>query len=159
MGIEHDILEKAAAGGPGRNAIDQKIGDLYGSCMDEKTVNQKGIAALKPELDRLNSVKDKQALIDEIAHVHLIGPNPLFNFYSSSDLHNADHVIAYIDQGGLSLPDRDYYLKDDGQESGDPKTVCGVHERSIRADGEGSQRRRGPGNGSVDTRRRYCASD
>ncbi len=115
MGIEHDILEKAAAGGSGRNAIDQKIGDLYGSCMDEKTVNQKGIAALKPELDRLNSVKDKQGLMDEIAHVHLIGPSPLFNFYSSSDLHNADHVIAYIDQGGLTLPDRDYYLKDDGK--------------------------------------------
>src|SRR6201987_6071335 len=115
QGIEHDILEKAAAGGSGRNAIDQKIGDLYGSCMDEKTVNQKGIAELKPELDRLNAVKDKQALIDEIAHVHMTGPNPLFNFYSSSDLHDANHVIAYIDQGGLSLPDRDYYLKDDGK--------------------------------------------
>src|SRR5579863_409834 len=115
QGIERDILEKAAAGGPGRNAIDQKIGDFYGSCMDEKTVNQKGIAALKPELDRLDAVKDKQALIDEIAHVHMTGPNPLFNFYSASDLHNADRVIAYIDQGGLSLPDRDYYLKDDGK--------------------------------------------
>ena len=45
--------------------------------------------------------------------MHLIGPNPLFNFYSSPDLHNANDVIAYIDQGGLSLPDRDYYLKDD----------------------------------------------
>ena len=115
QGIERDILEKAAAGGPGRNAIDQKIGDFYGSCMDEKTVNQKGIAALKPELDRLEAVKDKQELIDEIAHVHMTGPNPLFNFYSSSDLHNADRVIAYIDQGGLSLPDRDYYLKDTGK--------------------------------------------
>src|SRR5579859_5607848 len=115
QGIEHDIVEKAAAGGPGRNAIDQKIGDLYGSCMDENAVNQKGIAALKPELERLDAVKDKQALIDEIAHVHMTGPNPLFNFYSASDLHNADRVIAYIDQGGLSLPDRDYYLKDDGK--------------------------------------------
>src|SRR5579862_2780638 len=115
QGIERDILEKAAAGGPGRNAIDQKIGDFYGSCMDEKTVNQKGIAALKPELDRLEAVTDRQALIDEIAHVHMTGPNPLFNFYSSSDLHNADRVIAYIDQGGLSLPDRDYYLKDTGK--------------------------------------------
>ena len=111
--IEKGILEKAAAGGPGRDAIDQKIGDLYGSCMDEKGVNAKGLAALKPELDRVAAVKDKGALIDEIAHLHLIGPNPLFNFYSNSDLHNADQVIAYIGQGGLSLPDRDYYVKDD----------------------------------------------
>jgi putative endopeptidase len=113
LGIEKSILEKAAAGGAGRNAIDQKIGDLYGSCMDEKAADAKGIAPLKPELDRIAAVKDKGALIEEIAHIHLIGPNPLFNFYSAADLHNSDQVIAYIDQGGLSLPDRDYYVKDD----------------------------------------------
>jgi putative endopeptidase len=118
--VEHNILEKAAAGGAGRDSIDQKIGDLYGSCMDEKTVNAEGVSGVQPELDRISAAKDKAALIDEIAHVHLtgpmIGPNPLFNFYSASDLHNADMVIAYIDQGGLSLPDRNYYIKDD-----DPK--------------------------------------
>jgi len=113
LDIEHGILEKAAAGGASRNAVDQKIGDLYGSCMDEKSVDAKGIAPVKPELDRIAAVNDKSALIDEIAHVHLMGPNPLFNFYSQSDLHNADQVIAYIDQGGLTLPDRDYYIKDD----------------------------------------------
>ena len=48
----------------------------------------------------------------------MVGPNPLFNFYSSSDLHNADQVIANIDQGGLTLPDRDYYLKDDEKMTG-----------------------------------------
>src|SRR5882762_2088820 len=115
LGIERGILEKAASGGSGRDAIDQKIGDLYGSCMDEKAVNEKGIAPLKPELDRVAAVKDKGALIDEIAHVHVVGPSPLFNFYSNSDLHNADNVIANIDQGGLSLPDRDYYIKDDAR--------------------------------------------
>src|ERR1700720_3349531 len=113
LDIEHGILEKAAAGGASRNAVDQKIGDLYGSCMDQKSADAKGIAPVKPELDRVAAVNDKSALIDEIAHVHLIGPNPLFNFYSQSDLHNADQVIAYIDQGGLTLPDRDYYIKDD----------------------------------------------
>jgi putative endopeptidase len=111
--IEHDILEKAAAGGAGRDGIDQRIGDLYGSCMDEKAVNAKGIAPLQPELERIAAVKDKGALIDELAHLNLVGGTSLFSFYSSSDLHNADEVIAYIDQGGLSLPDRDYYLKDD----------------------------------------------
>jgi len=110
-----DILEKASANDPGRNATEQKIGDFYGSCMDEKAVDAKGMESLKPELDRISAVNDKTALIDAIARVHLIGPNPLFNFFSSPDLHNADQVIAYIDQGGLSLPDRDYYIKDDAR--------------------------------------------
>jgi endothelin-converting enzyme/putative endopeptidase len=114
--IDRSILEKAETGGASRNPIDQKIGDFYGACMDEKTVNTKGVSAVKPELDRIAEAQDKPALIEEIAHVHLIGPNPLFNFYSNSDMHNADQVIAYIDQGGLTLPDRNYYIKDD-----DPK--------------------------------------
>src|SRR5207237_1824157 len=53
LDIEKGILEKAAAGGASRNAIDQKIGDLYGSCMDEKEVNAKGIAHLQPEIERV----------------------------------------------------------------------------------------------------------
>jgi putative endopeptidase len=108
-----DILEKASTAGPNRSVVDQKIGDFYGACMDEKAANAKGLAPLQPELDRIAAAKDKVALIDSIARVHMIGPNPLFNFYSGSDLHNANQVIAYIDQGGLSLPDRDYYIKDD----------------------------------------------
>jgi putative endopeptidase len=111
--ILRGILEKAAAGGSKRNPIDQKIGDYYGACMDEKAVDTRGLDPLKPELERISAVKDKTGLIDAIARVHLIGPNPLFNFYSSPDLHNADMVIAYIDQGGLSLPDRKYYINDD----------------------------------------------
>ena len=113
LAIERRILEKAEAGGAARNAIDQKIGDLYGSCMDEKAVEAKGIAPIKPELERIAAVKDKGALIEEIGHLRLVGGTSLFSFYANSDLHNADQVIAYIDQGGLSLPDRDYYIKDD----------------------------------------------
>ncbi len=113
LDVSRGILEKAEIGGGKRNAIDQKIGDFYGACMDEKAANSKGITALKPELDRLDAVKDKQALMDEIARVHMIGASSLFAFYSQSDLHNADQVIAYIDQGGLTMPDRDYYLKND----------------------------------------------
>ena len=111
--IERGILEKAAAGGANRDAIDQRIGDLYGSCMDEKTVEAKGLSPVQPELDRIAALQDKGALIDELAHLHLVGASSLFSFYSASDMHNADQVIAYIDQGGLSLPDRNYYIKDD----------------------------------------------
>jgi len=113
LGVEREILEKAAAGGADRDAIEQKIGDLYASCMDEKVVNAKGISPLKPELDRVAAVKDKAALIDQIGRLRMMGANALFNFFSNSDLHNADQVIAYISQGGLSLPDRDYYIKDE----------------------------------------------
>src|SRR6202051_3288390 len=113
LDIERGILEKAAAGSPSRNATDQRIGDLYGSCIDEKAANAKGVSPVKPELERIASAKDKSALIDELAHLDLIGAGSLFSFYSSPDMHNADQVIAYIDQGGLTLPDRDYYIKDE----------------------------------------------
>jgi endothelin-converting enzyme/putative endopeptidase len=117
LDIAREILEKAAAGGASRNPIDQRIGDLYGSCMDEKSVEAKGVSPLKPELDRIAAVEDKSALIGQIAHLRLVGVSSLFSFYADSDLHNADQVIAYIDQGGLSLPDRDYYLKDDADKT------------------------------------------
>jgi putative endopeptidase len=111
--VMREILEKAAVADAGRDAISQKIGDYYGSCIDEAAANAHGVDPLKPELKRIASAKDKAALIEAVARVQLLGPNPLFNFYSSPDLHSANDVIVYIDQGGLSLPDRDYYLKDD----------------------------------------------
>ncbi|MGZ4731316.1 MAG: M13 family metallopeptidase [Terriglobales bacterium] len=114
-GIMREILEKAAAPNPGQDAIDQKIGDYYVSCIDEQAVEAKGVEPLRPELKRIANAKDKAALIEAVARVQMLGPNPLFNFYSSPDLHSANDVIAYIDQGGLSLPDRDYYLKDDAK--------------------------------------------
>jgi putative endopeptidase len=111
--IERQILEKAAVESSGRDAVDQKIGDFYASCMDESAVNAKGLDPLKPELQQIAGAKDKKDLIDMLARVHAAGAGGLFRFYSSPDLHNAGQVIAYIDQGGLTLPDRDYYLKDD----------------------------------------------
>jgi len=110
---EQNILAKAAAQTANRNALDQKIGDYYGACMDEKKADALGLEPLKAELAQIEAAKDKQALMTVIAEVNLKGPNPLFNFYSAPDLHDANMVIAYIDQGGLTLPDRDYYLKED----------------------------------------------
>src|SRR5258707_11816306 len=111
--VMREILEKAGTANAGRDAITQKIGDYYSSCIDETAANAHGVDALKPELKRIANARDKAALIEAVARVQLIGPNPLFGFYSAPDLHSANDVIAYIDQGGLSLPDRDYYLKED----------------------------------------------
>ena len=76
---ERDILQKAAAKSD-RDAVSQKIGDFYGSCVDEQAADAKGLAPLKPELDRVAAATDKPALMEALARVHLLGPNPLFNF-------------------------------------------------------------------------------
>jgi len=112
LGVLRDILEKAAVDSPGRDAIDQKIGDFYGACMDEKTADAKGLDPLKPELQRIADVKDKKALIEVAAHDHLLGANTLFAFDADADLHNAEKDVANLDQSGLTLPDRDYYIQD-----------------------------------------------
>lgn len=110
-----DILEKAAVVTPNRHAIDQKIGDFYSSCMDEKAVNAAGAGAIKPALDGLAAVQNKAGLMEAIAHLRMIGAGVLFSFSSAPDLHNADEVIASMDQGGLTLPDRNYYVQTDAK--------------------------------------------
>jgi putative endopeptidase len=111
--ILHNILEEAAKATK-RDADEQKIGDFYASCMDEEA-NTKGAAVLKPEFDRIAAMKDKAELATVIGHLHAEGINSFFGFGSGADFKNAKEVIAQADQGGLSLPDRDYYLKDDAK--------------------------------------------
>jgi endothelin-converting enzyme/putative endopeptidase len=108
------ILEKAAAPAA-RDANTQKIGDYYASCMDEAAIDAKGIDPLEAELDRIGALHDKSALPDELARLHSLGANALFTFGSEQDFKDATQVIAVADQGGLGLPDRDYYLKDDAK--------------------------------------------
>jgi putative endopeptidase len=114
--ILKDILETSVAKTT-RSAVEDKIGKYYGSCMDEKGINAKGTAALKPEIDRINGLKDKAGLTEEVARLHRLGVNALFKTESTQDLKNATEVIAEVDQGGLGLPEKDYYLKSD------PKSV------------------------------------
>ena len=113
--ILRDILEKAAARGSGRSAEEQKIGDYYGACMDEQAIEEKGIAPLKPELDRIAGLKSKSELPEELAHLHLLGVDALFSYGSDQDFKDATSVIAEADQGGLGLPERDYYTRTDAK--------------------------------------------
>ena len=113
LAVLHNILEKAAANDPQRSPVMQKIGDFYAACMDETRVNEASYKPLQPELDRIAAVKDKTQMIEIMSHEQLVGPNPLLGFYSGPDFHNADMSVANIDQNGLTLPDRDYYLTDD----------------------------------------------
>lgn len=111
--IEREILEKAAQPSAGRSALDQKIGDFYAACLDETGTDRKGIEPLRSELDRIQAMHSKEQLAAELARLKLIGVNGVFVFNANPDFHDAGVNIANIDQGGLSLPDRDYYLKTD----------------------------------------------
>ncbi|HXB19899.1 MAG TPA: M13 family metallopeptidase [Candidatus Solibacter sp.] len=111
--ILRQILEKARVNDPKRSAVMQKIGDYYDSCMDEEAANRKSYHPLDADLKRIAAIKDKAELIHVMAQEESRGGGGPFNFYASGDLHDSDSTIANIDQGGLGLPDRDYYLKDD----------------------------------------------
>ncbi len=110
----HQILEGAAANtkaSPGSN--EQKIGDFYASCMDEKQVNAAGAKPLDAEFARIDGVRSTRELQEEIARLQGMGVGALFDFGSTQDEKNSSQVIGGADQGGLGLPDRDYYTKTD----------------------------------------------
>jgi endothelin-converting enzyme/putative endopeptidase len=111
--VLRNILEKASAKNLRRTPDEQKIGDFYASCMDESGADKLGTKPLKPDLDRIQALANKAALVNEIVRLHLIGVSVFFRFSSGSDLNDSRIDIGQADQGGLSLPDRDYYLKDD----------------------------------------------
>jgi putative endopeptidase len=108
-----EILEAASAPDPNRNAVNQKIGDYYASCVDEKAIEVKGFDPLKPELERIAQITSKTDIADLAAS--MTDDNVLFRFDSIQDFRDANQVIADADQGGLGLPDRDYYTKDDAK--------------------------------------------
>jgi endothelin-converting enzyme/putative endopeptidase len=113
--ILRNVLEKQAANTNGRSADDQKIGDYYYSCMDEAAIEQKGLKPLEPTLNSIAAVKDKSELPALLAQLHNNGSSAFFVFTSEPDFKNSAMDIANTDQGGLGLPDRDYYLKDDAK--------------------------------------------
>ena len=114
----HTIAEKAAkasAAASSENASPdlKMVGDFYASGMDEKAVNAAGAKPLQDEFDHINAMKDKSDLVKEIGHLHSMGVGALFGFTSGQDDKNSAMIIAQAYQGGLGMPDRDYYLKDD----------------------------------------------
>src|ERR1035438_5078063 len=89
------------------------VGTFYNSCIDESAIDKEGTAPLTPELDRINGIKTKTDLIRQIAIMHRDSIPALFAFYPQPDMHDSTETVATLDQGGFTLPDRDYYIKDD----------------------------------------------
>jgi putative endopeptidase len=121
----HNTLEQAAAPSSQRSAADQKAGDYYASCMDEEAINKAGITPLKPALDKIAALKDKSQLPELIANLHqIIRPanlnfidaqyqGILFGIYNGPDFDDARVNIGGLDQSGMNMPSREFYLSDD----------------------------------------------
>ena len=110
--VLHDILEKAAAG-PKSDPVDQRLGDFYTACMDEGSAEKKGADPLKDQLDAIDALKSTSDLPALLARLHSEGVDAAFDFGSDQDYKDATKVIGEVDQGGLGLPDRDYYFRTD----------------------------------------------
>jgi len=120
----HNTLEAAAAASnPG--AVEKQVGDYYSACMDESGINKAGVAPLKPTLDRIAELKNKSQLPEIVAYIHQIirpanlnyldaqYPGVLFGAYATPRFDDARMMIAALDQSGMGMPAREFYLKDD----------------------------------------------
>ncbi len=111
--VLRDILEVASKSSADRSPSQQKIGDYYAACMDEGTINSAGLKPLKADFEKIAAIRSKQDLADVAAAI--ADDDVLFSFGSDQDFKDSSEVIAEAGQGGLGLPDRDYYLKDDAK--------------------------------------------
>jgi len=113
--VLHGILEESEAQSskakPG--STDQLVGDFYGACMDEKTIERQGLDPLRPDLKLIQSIQSRADLQKVITHLNEEGVFAPFAFGSNPDRHDPTNVIADFEAAGLGLPDRDYYFKED----------------------------------------------
>jgi predicted metalloendopeptidase len=110
----HDILEQTQA--PGKHsAIEEKVGDYYAGCMDETAIEKRGVEPLASPMSAIAAIKTKPELISQVGAMQRDGITALFSFGQMPDMHDSRRTIADLDQGGLTLPDRDYYIKDDAK--------------------------------------------
>ncbi len=112
---QKDILERDMAKPPADEPYAKALGDYYGACMDEAAVEKEGVRGLAPEMAQIAAVKDVAGLSRELGRLHTMGAYAFFVLGSTQDLKDATQVIADLDQHGLGMPDRDYYLKDDAK--------------------------------------------
>ena len=109
------LLEDAAKN-PGKNRLNQMVGDFYASAMDSVAIEKAGYTPIKAELERLGRISSLDEIINEIATLRTRGiASPLFGFFVGQDSKKVTQYIPQFGQGGTTLPDRDYYLKNDAR--------------------------------------------
>lgn len=110
----HDLLNEAASNkNAAKGSAEQKVGDFYRSGMDSAGIDKAGMEPVKPWLARIDAIQDKDGLLKEVAKLQTEGLNQIFGFWVSPDDKNVTRQICQFMQGGLGMPDRDYYFKTD----------------------------------------------
>ncbi len=109
--ILHSILDKAEAGGAQRTPNEQKIGDFYASCMNTGAIDGADLKGLQPEFARIDALKSKSDLSALLAHFQVTNVSAFLSYGEQQDFADARKQIAAVDQGGLGLPEKDYYLR------------------------------------------------
>jgi putative endopeptidase len=107
------ITESSAAAKAAAGSNEQKVGDFYASCMDTAAIEAAGAKPIAGELAAIAAMNDRKALLSQVAALHKEGIQAVFDFSSTQDFADSTKVIGDADQGGLGMPDRDYYLRDD----------------------------------------------
>jgi putative endopeptidase len=107
------ILESAGNSKAAAGSNEQKIGDFYSSCMDTTAIEAAGSKPLAADLAAVDAIEDRKGLDAELARLHRQANNVAFGFAAIPDFKNSSQMIAIAHQGGLGMPDRDYYLRDD----------------------------------------------
>jgi putative endopeptidase len=108
----HDTLEQARSA-PASDAVLGRLGAFYGACMDEAAIEKAGLAPVKPLLDAVARIHDGPSLHGAVFALHQAGVTAYFALFGAQDLRDSRRVIGWIDQAGLGLPDREYYLAAD----------------------------------------------
>ncbi|MCY1079964.1 M13 family metallopeptidase [Archangium lansingense] len=128
--VLREVLEAASTGKVVEGTpYAQKVGDYYGACMDEAQLDA-SLPALKAELAKLTVAKNAKELARVVGTMHARSVFPLFRLGSNNDFKDASQMIGEVDQGGLGLPDRDYYLKED-EKSKSLRTAYQEHLKNI----------------------------
>ena len=114
--ILRKIVDEAAANqGWVKGSAKQKIGDFYSTAMDSTRIEKLGYKPIIPDLKKIDALNNKKELVKYLAEEYLAGSSYIFNFYIDIDAKKSDTHAAYLDQGGLGLPDVEYYTKDDSR--------------------------------------------
>lgn len=107
------LIDSCAKLNAAKGTNEQKVGDFYTSAMDSADIEKKGFSPLQADMQRIASIQTPKDILHEVALEQNLGISALVNFYANQDDKNSEQVVAHFDQGGLGLPNKDYYTKKD----------------------------------------------